>query len=140
MTYSFSPPFLGAICWEETLKVMLPAEALGFISTDGGHGLFQLTSSYPAQWTQPDQAAAFAIEQFLLPALQFWGHDYHLAGADLIRAAAAEYNAGRQNAIQGHLAGDVGMYTTGGDYDVRVLSDYQDLVDGILPPGASNPN
>jgi hypothetical protein len=95
-----------------------------------GHGLCQLDSSWPADWKNPQANYAYAYAHFLEPALQFWREREGLLGDDLVRAAAATYNAGLGGAIAGHKIGDVDAYTTD-RYGSRVLHVYRLL-------GASN--
>lgn len=101
------------------------------VSGDGGHGLFQLTSSFPDDWADPHANAVYAVQNFMLPAEAFWVK-IGMQGDDLVRCIAAEFNAGRQGAFQGHLRGDVDLFTTN-RYGSRALSHYQDLVKGITP-------
>ena len=139
-TKGFFPCVLGAVAWEETLKVLTPAQAMPYISSDNGHGIFQLTDSWPKDWQVPSSSAAYACDDYLLPALKQWTTQTTLQGDDLIRAVAATYNAGWQNAWDGHLNGNVDEYTTNQDYGTRVLADYHTLVAGLIPAGVSNPN
>ena len=101
------------------------------VSPDGGHGLFQLTSLIPYNWNDPLTNASWACEDYIVPAWAYWANaPYHLQGDDLVRAIAAEFNAGRGNAINGHREGDVGKYTTfsdGKSYADRALAHYQAL-------------
>lgn len=136
----FFPPLVGAIAWEETLKVLTPAEAVGYISGDGGHGVFQLTDSWPENWQNVSASCDWAIDKFLMPAYTAWTEKTDLKGGKLVQCIAATYNAGWGQAWDGHLAGNVDMWTTGHDYGERVLADYEHLVSGIIPPGVSNPN
>lgn len=114
-----------AIKWNETAN--LP-DAATIISDDGGHGLFQLTSSFPSEWQDAYVNALYAIQNFLAPAETYWATT--LQGDDLIRAIAAEFNAGRAQAIEGHEKGDLDLYTTN-DYAARCLVNYHKLLDGM---------
>jgi hypothetical protein len=113
-----------AIKWNETAA--LP-DAATIISADGGHGLMQLTSSFPANWADPYQNVLYAIGHFLAPAEVFW--KTFEQGDNLIRCIAAEYNAGRANAIAGHELGNIDTYTTL-DYGQRALTTYLKLLAG----------
>lgn len=101
-----------------------------------GRGIFQLSSSFPTNWKDPLISTLFAVAHFLYPAEVFWSSTYGLQGNDLVRAIAAEYNAGRQGALSGHRAGDVGKYTTrqaGQNYSDECLMYYQHLQKGLAP-------
>jgi len=103
--------------------------AANVVSNDGGHGIFQLTSSYPQLWQDPYTNAEFACANFIAPAWEFWsGQPYNLVGDALVRAVAAEFNAGRGLALAGHLNhSNVGIWTTKTDgiqYDLMVLQNY----------------
>jgi hypothetical protein len=116
-----------AIKFNETAA--LP-DAATIISPDGGHGLMQLTSSFPANWADPYQNVLYAIGHFLAPAETFW--KTFEQGDNLIRCIAAEYNCGRSNTIEGHEQGDVDKYTTN-NYAARALSAYTLLTQGKVP-------
>jgi hypothetical protein len=125
---SFSPLVAYAIAQNETIDGEKNGswDAATVVSADGGHGLFQLTSSYPSDWADPLANATYAVEHFLLPAETFWSN-MGMQGNDLVRCIAAEFNAGRQGALDGHAEGDVGKYTTD-HYDQRALANYQALL------------
>ena len=139
----FPPCWLYAHGWQETIKVAGWIGTLGktpatFISGDGGHGIFQLTASYPLNWEDPEANAAYAIANFLKPAIQYWNPKYGVTGDALIKCVAAEYNAGRANAESGHNEGDVGKYTThtdGVSYSDLVLKYFHQLAGGQAPSG-----
>jgi hypothetical protein len=124
LTENWFPYVTYAIKWNETAA--LP-DAATVISADGGHGVMQLTSSFPANWADPYQNVLYAIGHFLAPAETFW--KTFEQGNDLIRCIAAEYNAGRAQAIEGHEEGDVDKYTTDG-YAGRALATYLKLLAG----------
>jgi len=132
-----SPCLVGGIAYVETLSVLSPDDARTYVSFDNGHGLFQLTSSWPQNWQAVTTATQFAIENFVVPAMTLWNHDYGYTGDTLVRCVAATYNAGLTNALKGHFQGNVGKYTTqseGITYDIRVLNAYKTLASGALPP------
>jgi hypothetical protein len=131
-----SPALAYAIAMHESIRGEIDDHwtAATVVSRDGGHGLFQLTSSWPENWEDPAANARFAVAMYLEPAFAFWTTYYHLEGADLVRAIAAEFNAGRSNALAGHHAGNVDLYTTD-NYAAAVLALYTRLVDSPEPAG-----
>lgn len=143
----FWPCVLGAVLWQESVGPEVSGwlvetygpgtTAANVVSGDGGHGIGQLTSSYPDDWANPLVNATYALDAFLLTALQYWAIHVKLQGDDLLRALAAEYNAGRVAAIKGHINGDVGLETThdehGVSYSDNVLAHYQKLSVGLEP-------
>jgi len=132
-----SPVLLAAHAYVETLCVLPADEARTYLSYDSGHGLMQLTSSFPSLWQDAATNIGYAANQFIIPALEQWYHDYQYTGDTLVRCEAATYNAGLSAALRGHFQGNVGMYTTTSDgvtYDVRVLNAYKTLAAGALPP------
>jgi hypothetical protein len=125
---SFSPLLAYAIKVNESGENDPPDVQSG----DGGHGLFQLTSSYPDDWADPYANALYAVQYFLAPAETYWADTMGLQGTDLVRAIAAEFNAGRGGAMQGHEEGDVDKFTTN-HYAARALAHYEALVAGQAP-------
>lgn len=142
---TFSPLVAYAIKWCETGSSTDPArlqdgaDPTTLLMPDGsnaGRGIMQLTSSFPTDWRDPNANALYAVEHFLLPAEWFWSNQYGLQGEELVRAIAAEYNAGRLGAEQGHAVSDVGLFTTFSDglsYADRALLHYQNLEKGEMP-------
>jgi hypothetical protein len=124
VTANWFPYVVSAIQHNETGGL---SDAATVVSADGGHGLMQLTSSFPANWDDPYANALYAIDEFLRPAETYWSQDFQ--GNDLIRAIAAEFNAGRTAVINGHAEGDLGKYTTN-SYDQRALQTYTKLLAG----------
>jgi hypothetical protein len=124
---TFSPEVAYAIALNETIEGQENGswDAATVVSADGGHGLFQLTSSYPDDWADPLANATYAVEHFLLPAETFWSN-MGIQGDDLVRCIAADFNAGRQGALDGHAKGDVDLYTTD-HYAARALANYLGL-------------
>lgn len=114
------------------------SDAETVISGDNGHGVMQVT---PADWWPEDMVAAwaaidwrnpsaninFAIKWFLQPAETYWAPIAQ--GEDLVRCILAEYNVGRDAAIEGHQAGDVDEKTTD-HYADRGLVTYKKLCAG----------
>lgn len=144
--HNMPPLFVGAIAWRETLSVMSPEAARVFVSGDDGHGIFQLTSSWPDDWQDPRASCDFAIDQFLERGIGYWHGLHGFTGVNLIRLVAATYNAGlgwwygpgdRRNsgAIGGHMEGDVDKYTTD-RYGSGVLTIFQNLLATGKPTGA----
>jgi hypothetical protein len=125
---AFPPCLMGAIKMNETGLGEGPAAELN-ISFDGGHGLMQLTSSYPTDWAEPAANFRYALEQFLLPALVDWQDAEQ--GDNLVRCIAATYNAGYGNAQAGHAEGDVDKYTTN-RYATRALAHFTALSAGRI--------
>ena len=133
--YPTFPPCLAyAIAWRETIsgeKAGLWVSAATVLSDDGGHGLFQLTSSYPADWENVQINAEYALEHFLVPGLQFFA-DRGLRGDNLVRCIAAGFNSGEEAAWENHLRGNVDLGTTD-NYAQSVLSNYHRLINGEDP-------
>lgn len=125
---NFFPCLVGAIKMNETGLGQGPTTE-NDISADGGHGIMQLTSSYPSDWADPTANITYAIDHFLIPAYDAWKDQ--LQGDDLVRAIAATYNAGYGNAASGHSIGNVDAYTTN-DYGARALTHYTALVAGLV--------
>ena len=133
----FWPRWLYAIAYVETISGEVNGSwpsAATVKSGDGGLGLCQLTSPWgtgpwpPPGWDDPQTNASLAVEHYLDSAVYYWQLVQKLAGLDLVRAASAEYNAGRANALAGHFRGDVDRDTTGGNYGARVAAVYGVLV------------
>lgn len=142
---TFSPILAYAIKVNETglsddpAEIQIGADPATLCMPDGspcGVGIFQATSYHPPGWQEPYVAALEAVRIWLYPAEEFWAGTFGMQGADLVRAVAAEYNAGRGNAEAGHRAGDVGIYTTFSDgvsYSDRCLGHYNRLQKGVTP-------
>jgi len=129
---AFFPCLVGAIKMNETGLGQGPVSE-NDISFDGGHGLMQLTSSWPDNWEDPETNIAYAVQMYMLGAYASWtSPPYSLDGDDLVRAIAASYNAGFDNALAGHRIGNVDAYTTN-NYGARALSNYKALVAGTIP-------
>lgn len=113
----FWPMVIYAVAYRETIVSQLNGSipsAASYVSYDNGHGLCQLTSSWPDLWEDPETNAAYAIRYFLQPAVTFWNESMGYSGLTLLKCVFAEYNAGRGQAMAGHLLGDVDMYTSNG--------------------------
>lgn len=138
--YDFFPPLVGAIKYNETGLSTDPAEMeAGADRTTGllrdgshaGHGIMQLTSSWPSTWADPASNVRYAITYYLRPSYEYWRTI--VQGDDLVRAVAASYNAGFGAAMSSHNQyGDVDYYTTC-RYGERALFAYHALRQGRLP-------
>jgi hypothetical protein len=129
---TFFPCLVGAIKMNETGLGQGPTTE-NVISFDGGHGIMQLTSAWPDDWQDPQANIRFAVEQFMTGSYAVWtSSPYSLSGGDLVRAIAASYNAGYEQALAGHKAGDFDRYTTN-QYAARALAHYQQLIQGVIP-------
>jgi hypothetical protein len=128
--FNFSPCLAYAIAWRETIrgeKAGLWPSAVNVVSGDGGHGLFQLTSSWPSDWESINANIAYALSHFLVPTMHFFAGAGQ-RGEALIRCIAAAFNEGTQTAYLDHLLGNVDIGTTGHDYASDVLAQYQRLI------------
>ncbi len=117
-----------AIAWHESIQGEANGKwtAATVVSGDGGHGLFQLTSSWPSDWIEPAANARFAMSQFLIPAGEYWSA-LVTSRAARVKCIAATFNAGFGNAMAGHAEGNVDKYTTDG-YGAAVLAIYSKLI------------
>lgn len=113
-----SPPLLAAIAKRES--DFTPA----VVSADGGHGLCQLTASWPDDWADPATNLAYAWHVFLRPAIDYWHGLERYTGDDLVRLVSATYNEGLGAAIAWHARGDVDGGTTN-HYAEGVLENYK---------------
>jgi hypothetical protein len=134
---NFWPLFAYAVAFRETIVSQENGSiksASEYVSFDQGHGLFQLTSSWPDNWHDPETNCAYAIKYFLQPAVTFWSDPtgYNLSGLPMLRCVAAEFNCGRSNAIAGHKVGNVDLYTSG-NYATAVEGYYLTLLNKGTP-------
>jgi hypothetical protein len=136
----FPACFAYAIAWRETIREY-GADAAGRLqdgwetlpANEVGHGLFQLTASYPTSWADPIANTKWAIAHFLLPDVAFMlDQGPALSGLTLVKLVAAAFNAGPGRAWQAHLEGDVDLATTNG-YAADVASIYSQLIAGVHP-------
>jgi hypothetical protein len=124
-----------AIAWRESIKgevAGLWPSAVSVLSSDGGRGLYQLTSSWPVDWLDIGTNIRYALTYFLVPSLHFFAGS-GLRGDALIRMVAAAFNEGSQAATLDHLLGNVDIGTTGHDYASEVLSNFYKLTSGQAP-------
>jgi hypothetical protein len=124
-----------AIAWRETIRGQLEGlwpSAVSVMASDGGRGIFQLTSSYPTDWLDVASNIRYALSYFLVPSLHFFAGSGLRADA-LVRMVAAAFNEGAEAAIFDHLLGNVDIGTTGHDYASDVLSNYYKLTAGQDP-------
>lgn len=122
----FPSPVIYAIAYRETLSSLSAELAAKCISGDGGHGLCQLTSSYPNDWYNPTVNATYAIKQFLVPAVNYWHGLHGYEGDTLLKLVAATYNEGLGAAQHYHEQGDVDAGTTN-HYGQGVVDIYHNL-------------
>jgi hypothetical protein len=130
----FPPCLAYAIAWRESIsgEVNGSWNAATVLSGDGGHGLFQLTSTFPEGWDNENINVRYALSNFLIPALHQFARR-GLLGDDLARLVAASFNAGETAAWEAHLAGDCDLATTGNDYARAVLATFHRLIQGLNP-------
>ena len=136
---NFPPSLAYAVAQNETIDEYGDTAATrlqdGYTTDPGydgtcGHGLFQLTSSGPPNWSDPLANAQWAITKsgFLMDAMNYWYNKYGLTGEALVKATAASFNAGIGGAEQGHLEhNDVDYFTTN-HYGERALQHYRELI------------
>lgn len=132
---NFWPLFAYAVACRESIIGEMNGKwnARSVLSSDGGHGLFQLTSSWPNNWQDPYANACYAIDNFLTPLTNQWREAVPgLEGDDLIRCVAASFNAGFGGAWSGHERGDVDLYTSN-NYGAGVLAIYHNLCEKGSP-------
>lgn len=123
----FFPCVAYAIFWQESIEGETEGkwDAKTIVSEDGGHGIGQLTSSWPSNWEDPRANIDYAVEHFMVPAFHNWRGE--LLGSDLVRAIAATYNAGYGQAEAGHERGNLDTFTSD-DYASRALQTYNNLL------------
>jgi soluble lytic murein transglycosylase-like protein len=129
---NFPPAWLYAHAWQESIREDGAASAT-VISSDGGHGLMQLTSSYPDDWTDPRANLQYALSTFLYPAIDYWHGLYNYSGSVLMLLVAATYNEGLGAAKKWHSQGDVDGGTTN-EYGHRIVATYGALISGAPLP------
>jgi len=130
LSRNFFPLLVGAIKMNET-GLGQGTVTENDVSSDGGRGIMQLTSSYPANWQDPTTNIAYAIDHFLIPAYQTWiAAPYSLQGEDLVRAIAAAYNEGLGTAEYDHDKYSNVDYGTTNEYGARALQHYLNLEAG----------
>jgi hypothetical protein len=130
---TFPPMLLASIAWRETLSVMPPEAAATCVSGDNGHGVCQLTTSWPDSWQDPETNIRYAWVEYVQPAIRYWHGLMGYAGEPLVKLVAATYNEGLAAAITYHNEGNVDAGTTN-DYGNGVLQIYQSLVSTGKPP------
>lgn len=139
----FWPCVLAAIGCRETIIVQESGwlvetygpgtTAANVVSADGGHGVFQLTDSYPPNWEDPVANGIWAIQKFLQPAVTYWHGTQGQVGDALVKCIAAEFNTGRGNALKGFEAGNVDQETENQNYGATVVQYYHSLILGKDP-------
>lgn len=126
--FTCSPALVGAIKMNET-GLGQGDTTNNVVSSDGGHGIMQLTSSYPLDWNVPASNITWAIRQFIL---QAWTAFAKMGeeGDDLVRCIAAAYNEGLGTAIEAHdVYGNVDEWDTD-QYGARALAHYHAIIGG----------
>ncbi|GAC1584006.1 MAG: hypothetical protein NVS3B7_19400 [Candidatus Elarobacter sp.] len=135
-----SPCALYAIAWRETLagersgwlRSAFGTDAAHVVSPDGGHGIFQLTDSFPPNWQDPYTNAKYAAERFYDPYLALW-INRGFSGPTLLKLAADDFNAGDRRVKLWHDLGNADGATTGGNYGTDVLVIFSNLLAGRDP-------
>lgn len=123
-----SPLLVYAIRLNETSEGDSPS----IVSFDGGHGVMQLTSSFPPDWADPAANIRYAIVDYIAPDWKSWkAAEPSLQGDDLVRCIAAGYNGGFERALQAHRAGNVDRATYSGHYAADAVANYHRLVDEV---------
>jgi hypothetical protein len=131
------PPCLAyAIAWRESISGEVAGEwtAATVISSDGGHGLFQLTSYVPPGWADPLTNAEAALTYWLVPNTNSLYDSFKLTGDALVKAVADAFNRG-YGAVKASLtsSADPDIGSTGDNYGSDVLQQYQRLIAGEVP-------
>lgn len=140
---SFPPCFAYAVAWGETIGGQVSGwlsltygqkiTAATVISPDQGHGIFQLTSSWPLGWDDPFTNTCYAVAHFLRPALDYFAGKGH-GGDALVDIVADAFNEG-SGTVDSFLTRGVSpdRGTTGGDYGKNVVTRMHLLLDGRSP-------
>lgn len=132
---NFSPILGYAIAYRETIRGELDHSwcASTVLSADGGHGLFQLTSSWCDNWKDARANADYAAAHFLVPSMYYFAAK-GMRGEDLVRCIAAGFNEGAVTAWDDHQTyGNVDIGTANHDYAADVLRQYLSLAAGQDP-------
>lgn len=136
IAYGFSPALAYAVAWRETVRGEMNHEwtASTIVSSDGGHGVFQLTSSWPNPgWDNPETNTQYALHHFLIPGMYYFAAK-GMRDEALIRCIAAGFNAGDLTVWEDHVTyGDVDIGTANHDYAADVLRQYTSLIAGQDP-------
>jgi hypothetical protein len=109
-----------------------PATGLMPDGSNAGHGIMQLTSSWPPNWEDSAANFVYAVDNFLMPAVKYWHGLYGYAGSTLVLLCAATFNEGLDAAKSDHAAGNVDAGTTN-EYGHRVVSAMEQLLAGMPP-------
>jgi hypothetical protein len=89
----------------------------------------QPTSSWPDDWANPTANVAYAITEFILPAIHYWHGLQRFSGDTLVLLVSATYNEGLVAAQKYHARGDVDAGTSD-EYGHAVLGFYKSLAAG----------
>jgi hypothetical protein len=129
---NFSPPLAYAIANRESIRGERNGKwiAAHVVSGDGGHGLFQLTSWFPAiGWDNPRINAHWAIVRWLQPSVSHYAAHHGYRGDILIDAVADAFNAGQGTICTLCDRGENPDHaTTDSDYGRDVLMCYRALI------------
>ena len=129
---NFPPAVIYAVAYHETISSYPKIDPATYISDDQGHGLCQLTASWPDGWADPYTNATYAILSFLEPAIKYWHGLYGYQGTTLLKLVAATYNEGLGAAIKYHEQGNVDAGTTN-DYGQAIVDIYTNLTQKGIP-------
>lgn len=135
ISHDVPPCLLYGIAWRESISgelLGLWPDAATVVAPDQGHGLCQLTSSWPDDWAIPSANVDYAITEFVLPAIRYWHGLQGFSGDTLVLLVAATFNEGLGAAEKYHASGDVDAGTTD-RYGHGVLANYRNLVNGLRP-------
>ena len=129
------PCLLYAIAWRESISGEVNGQwpdAATVVSSDNGHGLCQLTSSWPDDWADPVANVNYAIEEFVLSAIRYWHGLQKFSGDTLVLLVSATFNEGLGAAEKYHAQGNVDAGASD-SYGHGVLANYQKLIAGETP-------
>lgn len=134
--YNFPVCFAYAIAWRESIRGESNGKwnAATVVSSDGGHGVFQLTSYVPTGWSDPLTNAEAALAYWLVPNVNSFYDRFDLRGDALVKAAADAFNRG-YGAVSADLSAgrDPDAGSTGKNYGADVLAQYRRLIAGQNP-------
>ena len=129
------PCMVYAMAWRESISLEVDGaipSAATVVSGDGGHGLLQLTASFPDNWAIPYDNTLYAIDEFILPAIRYWHGLQGYCGDTLALLVFATFNEGLSAAEKYHASGDVDAGTSD-EYGHGVLANLTKLVAGLAP-------
>jgi hypothetical protein len=133
---NFPPLFAYAVANRETIRGERNGKwiASDIVSFDGGHGLFQLTSWWPADWNNPHVNAHWAVARWLGPSLSHYALIHGYTGDRLMAAAGDAFNAGLGAVCRlCELGENPDGATTGHNYGADVVACYHALLADRTP-------